>query len=108
MAPKNQPMRGFLRGALTRDQIFSRLVEDFEAAGKRNVTLTSKFIGDPPDGLGYGGLPEFQSFLNSFVNSPDGKTRYNQPADHNIKVIDVRPTKTVGNLVLEIDLDQIK
>ena len=106
---KNLPMRGLLREALTPDQIYNRLVEDFETDGKGNVTPTSSFFGDPPDGLGYAGPQEFQlSFLNQFVNSRPGKSRYNQPDDHDVLVTDVRPTKTVGNLTLEIYSDQIK
>jgi hypothetical protein len=98
-----------LKGALTVDQIYNRLVEDFKRDGKPNVKVTSSFFGDPPDGLGYAGPQEFQlSFLNARVNSNEGKSRYNQPSGHDILVIDVRPTKTVGNLTLEIYSDQIK
>jgi hypothetical protein len=109
MPTKNQPMHGFLRGTLTPHEVFDRLKEDFARDGKNNVTPSAPFYADPPDGLGYSGPQEFQlSFLNSFVNSRDGKSRYNQPQGDDVLASEVKPTPTVGNLTLRIFSDQNK
>lgn len=109
MPNKNHPMRAFLRGALTIDEIYANLVEDFAKDGKDGITPATSFYEDPPEGMGYSDPPVFQgSFLNPFVNSPKGKTRYNQPAGNHVIADEIRPTSTVGNLALRIHSDQIK
>lgn len=107
MPKKNKPMRAFMTGSLTLDQIFERLKKDLKDDGKKNVTPASNFYSNPPVGLGYAGPQEFQlSFLNMFVNSNSGKGRYNQPGDDDVYASEVKPTSTVGNLALRIYSDQ--
>jgi hypothetical protein len=102
-------MRDFLREALTIDEIYDNLVEDFASDGKDGITPATSFYKDPPEGMGYLQPPVFQnSFLNPFVNSPQGKRRYNQPAGNHVVANEIRPTSTVGNLALRIYSDQNK
>jgi len=91
-------MTTFLNGTLPIQKIYDLLVEDFGSDGKAGVHPDTTFYDNPPTGMGYSGALPMQAFLNTYVNSSNGKQRYNLGADTNIFVGQVASPKCVGNL----------
>jgi hypothetical protein len=91
-------MNKFMAGALPLPLVYDQLKEDFARDGKGGVQPDTTFYDNPPEGMGYGGALPLQAFINTYVNSASGKSRYNLASTTNIFVTQVSNPKNVGNL----------
>jgi hypothetical protein len=104
---KCHPMAAFFSGKrLSLEQVYDLLVEDFENDGKADIEPTTTFYDPPPTGMGYSNALVMQNFLNNYVNSAKGKTRYNLGATTVIWEPRVQPEKKVGYLAGYIRVQQ--
>lgn len=87
-----------MSGALSLEDIYDRLVTDFAKDGKKNVQPDTTFYDLPPAGMGYSSAYAIQAFINTYINRPAGKIRYNLAPATNIFVTQVPAPKCVGNL----------
>lgn len=92
------PMDAFMAGTISLQVIYDQLKADFECDGKKNIQPDTTFYDDPPTGMGYSGALPIQAFLNTYVNSVKGKSRYNLAPVTNIFISQVASPKCVGNL----------
>ena len=98
MSNINHPMDKFMSGTIPLTAIYDQLKADFECDGKESIQPDTTFYDNPPTGMGYDGALPMQAFLNTYVNSDEGKTRYNLATFTNIFVTQVTSPKCVGNL----------
>jgi hypothetical protein len=98
MSNINHPMDAFMADTISLPAIYDQLKADFECDGKNNIQPDTTFYDNPPTGMGYSGALSIQAFLNTYVNSEKGKTRYNLAPVTNIFISQVASPKCVGNL----------
>ena len=101
------PMDAFMAGTISLPVIYDQLKADFECDGKKDIHPDTTFYDNPPTGMGYSGALPIQAFLNTYVNSGQGKTRYNLAPVTNIFVSQVASPKCVGNLAALIFAKQL-
>lgn len=99
--PDQHPMTNYLVGTLPLTLIYDQLKEDFEKDGKAGVEPDTTIFDKPPTGMGYS-QPAFTGFLKTYVNSANGKVRYNQKPGHDIEIADIASPACVGNLAIAV------